>query len=702
MPIQAELPDGQIFEFEDGTPDAVVDETVRRELGIAPSPTLTQMESDPTLTQMESEVSKPNLMAELGTDPGQDDDVADFTGIGADLDPGKGLAELSGGWLSRPVFEGAGAIAGGVVGGGGAIPSGPGAVAGAIGGAALGAAGGSATFDFVEGALREMGIVTTPEPSLLKKSQEALNAAALEMGFGTAATVIRPVLMGRRLLERVFGLRSAQSIQLQNLAKQQGIDLGAVDVGGQFPKSINATMNVFPVTGTPAREAAQRKFSQVQNAIHSRLNALAPSATTMSELGVNMVAAARKVRGEFTTVSNELYKRFEVLAENASRTQIIPTKNAKAIAKVFANNSAAERILLEDQKNLARPTKDAAKKFLLSLRKLPENITIKQYRGLMDDLSRLFDQFKNDGTDVSKLMDMKKALEGDLNSIRADLLPEAEGDALVEALQTANSFYSKGIVDFQTPVAQRFGRVDKNIFRAGPVRPGTIAEDELAHAALSMRSPQAIQDLANLVGEKNMRQAARNWLEATINESTDLIKVGGDEMSVLNPDKLLRKLKFEGPKSDGLKALLRRADVDPAELQNFLKVVGSIENVADASTFVKRRVTLGGVSALGGLVGFGASGALEGAVAGSAITAAALTFLGRKLSKIVSTPRALRLMTTALDKQAKQSVRQNALAAVVNAVIQTERRPLNAPPNFPQEPGPVDNPEGLNANQSVQ
>jgi len=612
----------------------------------------------------------------------EDDSITDEP-----LSAGVSLEELSGGFLTRPIFETVGGITGAVIGGGGAIPSGPGAVGGVIVGGSLGAAAGSTTFDATEGVLRMLGMVTTEEPSIVEKSKQALNAAALEMGFGTVATVARPVLMGRRLLEKVFGLRTPESLDLQALARNNGVDIGAMDVGGQFPRLINATMNVFPVTGEPARRAVKGKFQQVNTEIHRRLNTLAPNATGMSELGIDMVKAAKGARAEFKFVADDLYKNFEGLAESASKIDIIPTENVKSLAAAFKKDSDLERIFLEDQKALDRPTANAAQKFLEDLQNISENITIHQYKGLKKDLSDLFGMFEGQGASTAKLMDMKKALEGDLNSIRADLLPEGEGDALVAALETANNFYSKGIVEFQTSVANKFKRVDRNMFRSGAEKPGTIDADELAHVVINMRSPKTIEALSRLVGDEPMQQAARNIMDHAVSESTSLVRIGKDEVPVFDPSKLSRMLKLEGPKSEGLRALLKKTGVDPDDLSDFLKVAGGIESVGDASAFAARRTAMAGTGGIKGLLGLGVASAAGGAAGGPAgagagvIAAAAVTLMGRWASKIVADPRKLKLITAALDKQRSQATRQAALGAVLNLLVQEARGGRTFAPN---------------------
>lgn len=640
---------------------------------IAAPPGFQPLDAPPGFLPINEQSSTVELESSIIED--EDDSVTDEP-----LDAGVSLEELSKGFVTRGVLEAAGAIAGGVIGGGGAIPTGPGAVAGALGGATLGAAGGSATFDAVEGAMRLLGFVTTEEPDIEDKAKKALEAAASEMSFGTAATVVRPILMGRRLLHRVFGLRTAESLNLQNLARNNGVDVGAMDVGGQFPRVINATMNVFPITGDPARKAVARKFKQTAFEMNRRLNTLAPTATAMSELGVDMVKAARGARTEFKLVADDLYKGFESLAENASKLDIIPTKNVKELSKEFATNSNKSRIFLDDQKVLDKPSANEASVFLEKLMNMPENMTIQQYRGLADDLSDLFGKFEGQGASTAKLMDMKKALEGDLNSIRADLLPDGEGKALVDALETANNFFAKGSVNFQTAVANKFRRVDKNIFASGPDRAGTIDSDELAHVVLNMRSPQSVEALARLVGDGNIKQAARNIMDDAVNQSTQMVRIGKEEVPVFDPEKLTRMLKLEGPKSAGLRALLNRGGVDPEDLSNFLKVAGSIEDVGDASAFAARRTAIAGTGSIKGLLGLGLATAGGGAAVGGAagaglglITAAGMTVLGRWASRIVADPRKLKLMTAALDKQRSQTTRQAALAGVINGLVQDIR-----------------------------
>jgi hypothetical protein len=636
--------------------------------------------------------------------PAEEDPVQDVMGKPSTL------TSIINAFTSRETAVAAGGVLGSVVGGGagfaGGLVTGPGAtitgLAGATAGGALGAAGAGATYDTVSDLLATLQ--GRPEDLLgpQKITERAAQEGVTDAMFGMGGAMVQPARFVRAMRGWMSGVTDDAAKRMVELSNRYGIHLGAVDVGGALPRGFARTLGVFPWIGTPLRKEGTRKMLEAEKATANILDAFGPNERLASEIGVDMVAAARGAREEFRTTASALYKNVEDLIETAPRKDIIPTyvgreggpdggiqayvnkalDDARA-GEIYTLNREGEEVLLP------RPAREEVLEFFEQLSAIPDNITVAQYRRLNEDLGDLISKRIRDGYDVKMLSDAKKALRDSFDNIQTDLLPPGLGDEVRSALLNANAFYAKGITQFQTKAAQTFERVDRFIFNAGAETPGSLNADEIYNAAINLRSPQQIRDLTQLVGVDNMRRAASTHFEAALTSSRQQVQVGSETISVVDPFQLERALGLEslaGKRNiEGMRELYKTAGVDLQDVTNLLEVMKKIEGIGNAAEFVRRRVVLGGVSTLGSAIGFGALSGAVGATAGGAATAGiigpvAMTLLGRHFSKVFARPDRLKLMTTALDEAASVSTRRAALGRLTKALMQDEG--LEVPPGL--------------------
>ncbi len=609
------------------------------------------------------------------------------------------LSELTHGFISRPTAEAVGGMGGAVLG----APAGP---VGAIAGGGLGAAAGSNTFDAINNFLIDQGLVGGERADLGKVVENAGNAAYWDTMFGAGASLVRPILGGRRIIGKISGLFNREADQLIKGAQERGLSLGASEVGGGLPKGFLRTVSVFPFAAGSAAKTQFGKHKQVIEAVDRILNDLAPNASLASDIGINMARAAKSTTKEFQRVSGILFNRFRDLAKGASNPDIIPTEQLKASAKELYGEATAGQIKLAKTGELSTAALRSPKgsdavaafeKYLSDLRDLPEAINIEQYRRLTKDLNDVMSALKAEGVDVRQAGILKRSLEEDLNNIRVHLLPEGEGAALKDALVTANKWYSKGVVQFsedvatartpkgfkgketlETPTAKKFERVDKKFFEPGTKRSGTINEDELFKVAVNLKSVQALNDLEAVIGRPAMRRIARRVMEDAAEKSLATVKIGSIEDKIFDPVAFERALGLTGAGKAGtpaLEELLKKGGVKLADIKDLIRAAKSIEVLGDPSTFVRRRAIMGGASAVVTAgAGFGGAVAGGGGLAtGTAIVAAgAITLLSRHFSKIFSSPVALKNMLDALDTARNTVARQAALGRVLNFVTRKD------------------------------
>jgi hypothetical protein len=169
------------------------------------------------------------------------------------------------------------------------------------------------------------------------------------------------------------------------------------------------------------------------------------------------------------------------------------------------------------------------------------------------------------------------------------------------------------------------------------------------------------------VGDDAFRQASRNWMQSQINASMESVTRGGQDVAVLNVEKLAKNLGVSlegGPRRKAIEKLLEGTGVtvqDLAELVNAIKIA----EIGDPNAFMARRAALGGVSALVGAAGVGA--AMSGAAgAGVSVPAAIIMGMGaRKFSEILANPARLKALTRSFAPDLSDVQRQALILRVL-------------------------------------
>ena len=428
------------------------------------------------------------------------------------------------------------------------------------------------------------------------------------------------------------------------------------------------TLGVFPFTGGPIRKEAIKRTSVINAKKEDILNAFGQN-VHLGELGIDMTQAARSSYLSFKDTSSSLYKDF-----------IETTKelNDPKIFKLTNTQNAVEAIEIELKRSPVKksPRSDAVFDFLKQIKEIPGNIDPLQYRSLQEDIGYLFKTAGKEGKDTTRLTKVKKALEKDFNM--PVINPKAENiisgieentivQSVLESHALANSFYAEGMAKFNSPMARKFKQVDKNIFGPGAEIAGTINADELTRKVLKIGSPQSIQQLRTLVGDKQFAQVRTAFVndafeDATIRTKTDLN---------FNVDKLSKSLGFTGKKIEnveGLEELLKGTSVSVENFADFLSNAARHTNtyVPNSATFLQRRILLGS-GALGGAAI--AAGVTAGSIAAAPITAVGILMVGRMGSKLLANPKNLKTANTLLDFKTPRMVKWQTSMRVLTEFI---------------------------------
>lgn len=556
----------------------------------------------------------------------------------------------------------------------------------------LGAAGGDALYNIVESARnlfsgdgKEVPLINPDEiPSVFTTPLDAFKEEMLwSGGLGAAGQVARGA---KNLAVSALKTATPAAEELKALAARLGVPLGAIHVSdSDAVKGFSSVLGVFPFVGSPIKKSQQTAQEAIDRGFDSLLNTLAPTAT-LYDIGVDLTKAATEKFKSFRRISGSLYNDFLQKAENASVKEIFPTDAIKNAAKLITDARGAEEIALEGGKKLSNLVPDFMDSFIDSLSLLPDRLSGQQVRGLQRGLQEAMSKAAADGYDVSRGTGLKKALEESLNAPQTDLLRPGEGEGIKESLKTANAFFADNIKLFQTPTGQRFGRVDRNIFKPKFQKIGSREADETFNAVFNSKSPMAMQDLRELVGPDNFKKAARKHLDMQLKDSL----LDNGKSKFFNPDRLEQKLGLNTPEGKiALEEMLKGSPVGVRQLEDFVKVaksVGEVE-IPDVSRFVSRRVVLGGAKALTGSL-------LIGAASHSFVGSVALALAARKGSKILSDPSYLNSLTKAIDPSASDKVRNAALFRLVKQAYKSgENEEQQSAPPAPENATPVSIPE---------
>ena len=402
--------------------------------------------------------------------------------------------------------------------------------------------------------------------------------------------------------------------ELYNAAKNIKIPLSIGEVTeSALAKTYLKVAGIFPWIGKSFIKQTGKTRTSLEKYNDDILNTLAPNAT-IANLGVDVFNAAKNTYKSFRSLSAKHYDKFKNLAGGLKNSNIIQLGNIKNYVREIKQSTQKYNLGGKKPKVIEANTGDPILSFLETITKIKGSINPLQYRNLQREINKLMNKGVVEGWDIKRLRDAKEALEKDFSVL---LMPSNLSNAdqiafkaVAEAHKNANNFYSKGIKLFDQPAAKPFQRVDKNIFRAGFEKGGTLNADELLPKVLNLNSPQAVKDLKALVDPDLFKTAAKNWLDDVWRGASEArLKVldKGSNQLTYDPTKIAASLGITGKnqkaREESVKYLAKQAGVNYYRLKDFLKVSRNYEGVQipNVSNFVARRVLLGGAATIGSL-----------------------------------------------------------------------------------------------------
>ena len=573
--------------------------------------------------------------------------------------------------VGRESFTAAGAMAGEAVGAGLAR----GKQAGIRGGGVAGALGGSLIFDTIDGAVRWFqkdpfyeAVPSTVEKALKPTERAVLGEAKAEGYVQAIGPLLRVPPAAIKLgFRKLFGTADPKVIELASLAEAYRVPFGIVQATGRKTiKGVTKVLGVIPFVGGPFKRSAEHVDVALNNRLYDMLDSFAPTVSTSATLSREMVDRASKKWDFFNYTSGKLYGKFFNQTKHLPEAQqaFIPTTRLREAAQKITQMAEAGRTSADEPQIL----KDTVLEWAQKAVDFPKRITPTQYQAKMLELRRILGASKEG---VEEGVTMKTAMEGDLNSPALNFTgkfkngaPSTDPDAITgvmiaKALKKANSYFNKGLVKFDSATGKKFGRVDKNVFKATWTKAGSKEKDELFSDLFNLRSVDSIQQLRRITGQKQIEKNFRQYMDNVLQNPKHLEEPHKNVFSALK-----EKLGIGTAGGDEvLEEVLRYSNYGVKDLKHFFKLAEAAASfkVPDPSTFLQRRVTLGGMGSLM---------AVEGAFRGSSGIPGIITKLAalRLGAKYLSNPKNLKNMTRGLDMSLSPEVRRNAYVRILKDV----------------------------------
>ena len=596
----------------------------------------------------------------------------------------KGLEKIG---IDRPTLEAAGAIFGSVPGAAFGLP-------GVVAGGTLGAAGMGQLHDVIQSTI-------TDEPTnfgtQVERAKKDFQREALLQSFFAK-------IPGMWTAMRRFSYGKPEK-KLYESAKRIGYPLSLNDDGNIIAKGYGRVIGVFPIAGGPVKTAASKKAIFLNKTADDTLNTFGPN-VTLTKLGIDMSKASQVTYGNFRRVSSFFYDDFYKAVDKIGNTPVISTGNYKAALERYVKGIDSGKIT-----GVKSPQKDAIYKYAKqTTKKIPNYINATQYKSLVEDIKYYTKLAKKEPFNIKVLTGLKSSLETDLRllnkqSYRDNLLknvyplskskkknldPNILSD-IATRLKFADKVYATGIENsiikslikkgtikkgadivpipgkriFQEPTAGIFKKVDKNIFGTGFKVPGSLNADELGEALLKRNaSPQFLDDLRTLVGEKQFTNFVRSKFQTGFNSS--LITGPKKGQLIFDPYTFEKKLGMNTESGRKIMEIfLKDSKLTIQQLDDFFNVAKNHAGlkVPDVSSFVARRAVLGGTKSLAG-------GALMTVgVTQNPVAGATLIYLARRTSKILSDPKVLKDVMTVLDPMSPNSQTKVAVLKLIDGMI---------------------------------
>jgi len=328
------------------------------------------------------------------------------------------------------------------------------------------------------------------------------------------------------------------------------------------------------------------------------------------------------------------------------------------------------------KKKIAIPAAVNAKyaNFIKYLSRIDDYVSPQQLKQLKQDIGEYSKLVAGkDGAGVFRLTNLAEATETALRNFKNynyNVVDAKTATELMKKIKIADNFYANNIIKFKGPTAKRFAKTEKNIFEPGFKKSGIIDPDETFQAVVRTSSPQSLEDLRFLIGDKNYVKVTKKVIDNAFQKSV----AKSDEFRGLsfNPYKLEEELGLVGKnQSEKLFNLVKGTEINSKKLLDLIEVSKLHANlqVPDVGAFMARRLTLGGYkSVIGGI--FMGAGVMQNPVVTSSVI-----LLSRGGSSFLANPKNIDLALNALNTTAPRTLRYKAAIDLLSRKVRDTTNP---------------------------
>lgn len=682
------------------------------------------MAQDPTLP-----VTQPSVDYEAEFDQMYPDQTVDYEAEFDELfpeeqkpeEPGlfeQGVRRLTGTDVEDPIGTTrmgagvAGAITGAVI--GSRVPPAPGPLGVVInpfvaGGlfSALGVIAGNVAPEYTMEAAEYFGVVDKgfrDENGLDPQSLRTVVEGEILLDLVTGGAFAVGQLAARKSSQLISGV-TKEKLKISEKLSAKGIHLMPVQFGNKtIAKGYVAVLGRFPLIGSPIRKAGQKiadKLTKNIQNIPSRFSSLRGFNEVSEQIFTDATSLFKEMSETFSKRYEDIYSKADSIGVYV-RPEITVTR-AKNVIKRIAGLTPAQ---FKENPN-AGEVLEVVKKFLsddiLSIEgktksyKVFENLTVGSSKEEIDQAFKLFDQGQTvfAGQSLRQMDGLLGKIDQKLSSFepgqkkfamgllqelkiaaKTDVISNLKGEGAEEIgeqfLKIDKDFSHTMASVFETASAKRFGTVSRKGLKGATFDKATKQNiDKLAQFVIDMKSPQSIEELSRLVQPKTFKAITAGVLDDVIQKATKTLDDGTQKFEA---DKFIKNLGLDSPNSPKYKVIKKMLEksgnpLTMEELQLLGKGATYIAEteVPNVSSFVTRRVTLGGIRSLITTFLPFTAGAAAASGFGVSTLMTGLTFLGgsRLISKIISDPSNARLLKSVINEEASLVTKRKAWTQLI-------------------------------------
>ena len=604
---------------------------------------------------------------------------------------------------------------------GGAIAGPPGAVLGGGAGAFTGSLMYDAATDAQKNLLKVEALQNYQIPDRYQRMRNAYNEGLFDIGFGVTGQALRPLggLLGDVFMNYGLGVGRAEKDLARAARLESGVKLGIPEISRyDFVRGAPNILGRFPIISESFKKAQVDRFDAITKLKDGLFSRIGPT-VNLAKQGVDMSNLAKKNFKQFRDRANLFYglvkeaarknnSKFDVTDLRSLARQTLATANEKlpvkygfkevtepasAIAGLSSVKSPAFGPTVKRAKVLEKSRsgqQDPARDFNALVKDMAK-LNTSQSLDALDGLAGRLDSIIEAGKKASNNEFLTPALalkEGIENALRTG------GDAEVgKAFKAADQFFANGMKRFETATAQKFGRVDRKMFKVGYEQPGSLEADQIYNAVMDSKSPLSVKNLRKVFGkeaqpifEAVQRRKIDDALQAGMSniEKTGFNKKAFlDSLGITNLNSETAKTTREIFRGGGTKKDIRSGRTNLQDIRKFadLAEIALQQGVPDVSTFVARRAMLGGFkSVLRAFVPIAGATAVSGIGPGLAFTA---YYLSRKGADALASPKVFRSLQQVIKYQNQPQLLRGAMLRVISQTpdaVSPEERPSDAPP----------------------